>query len=159
MEFKEIRGDLFSLPKEYILAHCISSDFALGAGIAKTFRDRYGIKETLKLAHGKDGSGEPHGAYSWHDKGYCLFVSSEACPWTVANLVTKGRYFQKPTYGTLKEALHDFKTGLLNCYPNVKKVGMPLIGCGLDRLEWENVREIIKNQFADTDIEITVCRL
>lgn len=38
------------------------------------------------------------------------------------------------------------------------KIGMPLIGCGLDRLKWDKVSEIIKDVFADTDIEIVVCR-
>lgn len=150
MLLQEIKGDLFSLPEEYMLVHCISSDFALGAGIAKTFRYKYGIRDAIKKSHT---------AYSWDGKGRCIFVTTEASPWVVANLVTKYKCTDKPTYKTLKDALHDFKTGLLSCYPNVKKVGMPLIGCGLDRLEWESVKEIINNQFADTDIEITVCKL
>ena len=41
----------------------------------------------------------------------------------------------------------------------IKKIAMPLIGCGLDRLEWEDVKTIIINTFQDTDIEILICRL
>ena len=41
---KEIRKDLFEMTCP--LAHCISSDFALGAGIAVMFR-RMGVKRTL----------------------------------------------------------------------------------------------------------------
>ena len=37
------------------------------------------------------------------------------------------------------------------------KIAMPRIGCGLDRLEWGNVRRMIKCLFADTDVEILVC--
>ena len=33
---------------------------------------------------------------------------------------------------------------------------MPRIGCGLDRLRWKKVREIIKSIFQDTDLEIEV---
>lgn len=33
---------------------------------------------------------------------------------------------------------------------------MPKIGCGLDKLDWTAVREIIREMFADTDIEILV---
>ena len=29
------KRDLFTMPQGYYLAHCISADFALGAGIAK----------------------------------------------------------------------------------------------------------------------------
>jgi hypothetical protein len=35
---------------------------------------------------------------------------------------------------------------------------MPIIGCGLDRLQWDKVSEIIKDVFKDTDIEILVCK-
>ena len=41
---------------------------------------------------------------------------------------------------------------------NIKKIAMPLIGCGLDRLEWYKVSEIIKRLFSNTDIEILVCK-
>ena len=40
-----------------------------------------------------------------------------------------------------------------------KKIAMPVIGCGLDRLEWSKVSEIIKEVFEGTDIEILVCKL
>ena len=33
--------DLFTVPQGYYLAHCISADFALGAGIAKKFDEVY----------------------------------------------------------------------------------------------------------------------
>ena len=34
---------------------------------------------------------------------------------------------------------------------------MPIIGCGLDRLEWSRVSNIIKEIFENDDIEILVC--
>lgn len=155
MTFTEVKKDLFTLPTDYMLVHCISADFALGAGIAKQFR-KYGVKDALIRA---EAHGTTHSRGFFDGKGYCSFVNIEECPWIVANLVTKARYFEKPTYKTIKDAIHDFKTGLLTCYPKVKKVGMPLIGCGLDGLAWANVSEIVRQQFEDTDIEIVVCRL
>lgn len=35
---------------------------------------------------------------------------------------------------------------------------MPVIGCGLDRLNLTDVSEQIKNVFADTDVDILVCK-
>lgn len=35
---------------------------------------------------------------------------------------------------------------------------MPVIGCGLDRLNWNDVSEQIKDVFADMDVEILVCK-
>lgn len=32
------KRDLFTVSKDYTLCHCISADFALGAGIAKKFK-------------------------------------------------------------------------------------------------------------------------
>lgn len=153
MIYKESKQDLFILPSEYILAHCISADYALGAGIAKTFRDRLKVKDALLKLNNKD---------SWDGKGRCEIVrvqneSGETV--YVANLITKCRYFYKPTYGSLKESLVDMKQKLAHDYPEVRKIGMPLIGCGLDRLQWEKVSEIIKLVFEKTDYEVVVCYL
>ena len=42
MTITEIRKDLFNISNnEYYYVHCISADYALGAGIAKIFRDRF----------------------------------------------------------------------------------------------------------------------
>ena len=39
----------------------------------------------------------------------------------------------------------------------IKKLAMPCIGSGLDRLEWHKVRKMIKDVFENVDIEIVVC--
>ena len=41
----------------------------------------------------------------------------------------------------------------------ITKVAMPRIGCGLDRLNWDDVRPMIEEIFKDMDIEILVCVL
>ena len=43
MTIKEEKRDLFTMPEDYALAHCISADFALGAGIAKEFDKKRGV--------------------------------------------------------------------------------------------------------------------
>lgn len=47
MIYTEKNGDLFSASREYYLAHCISGDYALGAGIAKIFNKVYDMKNKL----------------------------------------------------------------------------------------------------------------
>ncbi len=37
------KGDIFSSPSQEPLAHCVSTDCAYGAGIAVTFKDKYGV--------------------------------------------------------------------------------------------------------------------
>lgn len=47
-----------------------------------------------------------------------------------------------------------------HCLKNgVTDLSMPRIGCGLDRLQWENVSTIIEEVFEATDIRITVYTL
>ena len=153
MIYKEEKRNLFTLPRDYMLAHCISADYALGAGIAKTFRDQLKVKDALLKLNNKD---------SWDGKGRCeiVRVQNESGEMVfVANLITKCRYFQKPTYESLEESLIDMKQKLSCDFPEVEKIGMPLIGCGLDRLQWDKVSQIIKPVFEGTDYEIIVCYL
>ena len=42
---------------------------------------------------------------------------------------------------------------------NIKKLVMPKIGCGLDRLSWGKVEPMVQEIFKDLDIEIVVCYL
>ncbi len=140
MTYREIKADLFSMPEEYALCQCISSDFALGAGIAKRFA-AMGIKRELIRQYPRE----------WHGSGYCLVTAVNGR--VVANLVTKQRYFNKPTLETLEQALVDLRGNTFS------KIAMPKIGCGLDKLLWEEVSPVIKRVFADTDAEITVCFL
>ena len=72
-------------------------------------------------------------------------------------LVTKERYWNKPTYATLRASLETMKT---HCGENgVEHLSMPRIGCGLDGLQWPKVVEIVKDVFKDLDIKITVYTL
>lgn len=47
MTYREEIRDLFTDSDEYYLAHCISADFALGAGIAVEFDKRFDMRRKL----------------------------------------------------------------------------------------------------------------
>ena len=150
MKFTVEKRDLFTVPKDYTLCHCISADFALGAGIAKKFALKGVKKELLNLY--KKGI--------WCGNGYALICHYDDIDSirSVVNLVTKEKYYYKPTYQTLKESLVDMKCCyLVNFGEHASKIAMPKIGCGLDRLKWDDVEHIIKDVFADTDVKILVC--
>lgn len=139
MTIHEEQRDLFTVPQGYYLAHCISADFALGAGIAKKFDEVYNMK--FKLFKNYDG-------YEY-ECGDCLVVDN------VFNLVTKPKCYHKPTYESLKEALKAMKEYVL--YFDIDKIAMPHIASGLDQLQWDQVLEIIKEVFEDTDVDILIC--
>ena len=139
IEYK--KGDLFTAGPEYALAHCISSDIAMGAGIAVKFRDM-GVKDALLRMN------RP----AWNGNGSCIPVTVDNRK--VYNLITKDRYWMKPTLDTMRTSLLDLKSQLAEPY-----LAMPLIGCGLDKLKWTDVSDIIKDVFADTNVHIIVYRL
>jgi hypothetical protein len=134
----EKKMNLFEVDEKYYLAHCISSDYAFGAGIAVEFAKRFKLKQNLKIK----------GTGIYPD---CIQVGK------VFNLVTKNKYWNKPTYKSLEESLILMKD--IICERDVKYLAIPKIGCGLDRLSWGKVREIIQEVFKDIDIEILVCSL
>ena len=145
MVIKEEKRDLFTVPQGYNLAHCISGDYALGAGIATQFVEVYNMRYKLHSQYPiPDGE-------KYANVGKALLVDN------VFNLVTKARCFHKPTYDSLYETLVDMKD---QCEEwDITKIAIPYIGCGLDRLEWDKVRDIIEDVFEDTDVEILVCSL
>ena len=146
MTYKEEFKDLFSVSEDYYLAHCISADYALGAGIAVEFNKRFDMRR--KLHENAPGYWEYMKLYNL--QGECILIER------VLNLVTKEKYFHKPTYKSMKQALNMMK---LVCEANnITKVAMPIIGCGLDRLQWDKVFNIIIDVFKDTNIEILVCK-
>lgn len=145
MIYKEVQQDLFTVSDGYYFAHCISADFALGAGIAKEFDNRYEIRHKLFEKYSMPGTVQSQYI------GCALLIGN------VFNLVTKAHYFQKPTYDTLYECIVDMKEQCIEL--GIDKIAMPKIGCGLDKLEWGKVRDIIFTVFNHSGIEILVCEI
>ena len=146
MIYKEEVRDLFSVPEDYYLAHCISADFGMGKGIVVEFNKRFDMKRKLQSKY-------PDYVNIWHHNVYggdCILEGR------VLNLITKERYFHKPTYISMRLALEEMR--LIIQKNDIKKVAMPVIGCGLDKLEWNKVSQMIKGMFENFDIEILVCK-
>ena len=147
MIFREEARDLFSVPEDYYLAHCISADFGMGKGIVVEFNQRFDMKNKLRSKYPEYLKQYTHLGIG----GDCILEGR------VLNLITKERYFHKPTITTMRIALQKMKK--LCAENNITKIAMPTIGAGLDRLSWSAVLEQIHMIFDDTDIEILVCKL
>ncbi|XP_023669172.1 ADP-ribose glycohydrolase OARD1 isoform X2 [Paramormyrops kingsleyae] len=136
-----LKGNLFSCPPQEALAHCISEDCRMGAGIAVLFKKQFGGVSDLKAQNKKTGD--------------CAVLRRHNR--FVYYLITKKKASQKPTYESLKQSLVAMKT---HCWENsVASISIPRIGCGLDRLSWEKVSVIIEEVFRDSNIRITVYSL
>ncbi|KAK3598478.1 hypothetical protein CHS0354_039566 [Potamilus streckersoni] len=131
-------GDLFDCPETDSLAHCVSKDLKMGKGIAVAFKEKFGKVDYLKSQGKKVGEV----AYLIKDGRYIYY------------LITKEKANDKPTYEDFKKSLQHLKKHCV--FAKVAHLSMPRLGCGLDKLEWSKVEQIISDTFGDMNIAITV---
>ena len=125
--YKEEVRDLFSVSEYHYLAYCISADFGMGAGISAEFNKRFDMKNKLRV---KDP--DYLSRYTRHRIGGDYILKGR-----VLNLITKERYYQKPTIITMRIAFQKMKE--ICAVDNIAKIAMPMIGAGLDKLPWSAV--------------------
>lgn len=144
MRLEKIKGNLFEAINTCFV-QCISADFGMGAGIAVQFNKIFNMKERLLKAY------KGNVLNIWKKK-QGFIVGTKSVP--VVNLVTKERYWHKPTYEHLRNALVELKAYCIE--HDIKDLSMPLIGCGLDGLSWQMVEDMLQDIFTDTDITIRI---
>ena len=123
------------------VAHCISADAKMSKGFAETISNHIsGLQEYCYKSKAFVGSVIP-------------FWDNDANRF-IYNLVTKNKFFEKPTLENLRISLENMRGhALLN---NVQIITMPKIGCGLDKLFWNEVLKILKDTFTDSGILIQI---
>ena len=133
--------DLFGVNyrEEYCLCYCVSKDLAMGKGIAVLFRDKFGGQDELRKQNPKVG-------------GVCSLPSGSV---RIYYLITKPKYWDKPTYETLRASVEAMRVDMAQ--RQLKRIAMPRIGCGLDGLKWDTVRSIIEQVFVDSGIDVLIC--
>ncbi|CAH1170078.1 unnamed protein product [Phaedon cochleariae] len=139
VKVEEIEKDLFEMPSDYSLGHCVAEDMRMGSGIAVKFkRDFKQVEELLGQRQKQGGL-----AYLEDNKRYVYY------------LVTKRTSSGKPTYETFWSSLKKMRDHIVE--KEVKQLAIPRIGCGLDRLEWSKVSCMLEFLFRNVDVKITVC--
>eukprot|EP00760_Papus_ankaliazontas_P033607 PhM_4_TR6497/c0_g1_i1/m.61601 len=136
-KIRELYADLMTCPDN--LCHCVSECLAMGKGIAVLFKQRFGGVDELKAQRAPIG-------------GVAVLKRGDQY---VYYLITKQRYFHKPTYDDLRRSLVAMREHMVA--NNVHSVSMPQIGCGLDGLKWDAVQRILVEVFDQSPIDITVC--
>ncbi len=80
--------------------------------------------------------------------------ATDRCP-HILGLVTKEHYYDKPSLNDMRAAIWNLRAMLeTNAWldgenPLMTEIMMPHIGCGLDKLKWEDVKEIIFDELGD----------
>lgn len=142
MKITEEKGNLFDCKEDYVLVHCISEDCAMGAGIAVEFQRKFNMRIYLLEMLARTS------------KHYPCAILYPLKKQKVINMITKEKYWHKPTYETLERSLDEV---VEICKANgFTKLAMPKIGCGLDRLNWIQVKSLLEEKFKDMPIEILV---
>ncbi len=138
MNLNYAKGNLFSSDDDVSLVHCVSKDMKMGMGIAAQFKNIFGNIDELKNQNKKIGEV----AHLQCSDRYVFY------------LVTKNRYSDKPTYYDVRTSLTNLR--LLCDDLNITKLAMPKIACGLGKLSWPIVENIIKSIFSNSEITISI---
>ena len=130
--FEEKFGDVFNCHPYWSMCHCVSRDLAMGAGVAVEFRKHFGQLPELRRQNAQVGD--------------IAVIRATVKPYGwVYYLVTKDAYFDKPTLLTLRRSLEKMRDRLVE--HGVSGLAMPRIGCGLDKLKWDAVKQILTDVF------------
>lgn len=138
MKFTEIKEDLFTSPETSCIAHCVSKNLKMGMGIAPKIINKFGGRSELldqKLDIGDCGVVRNGNRFIYH-------------------LVTKDMHYDKPTLETIKMSLINMRNHMMK--HNMNELCIPTLGCGLDKMNWIDVKNEIINIFKETNISITV---
>ena len=68
------------------------------------------------------------------------------------NLVTKNRFYEKPTYESLLASLYNLKSWVIST--NTRHLSLPKLGVGYDQLYLPHVFTLIRQVFDDLPIHI-----
>ena len=165
MPVTEVKGDLFESCDS--LAHCVSRDFEMGKGIAVIFKKKFGVVDEKHIADKNigdvvivdrqaDSNLELNGNEDTETtEDQTVEDQNNSTPNRyIIHMITKEKYYGKPTYTSLKQCLKKLYTNLKEL--GLNRVSIPRIGCGLDRLEWSKVKNILEKIFVDVDVTVYV---
>jgi O-acetyl-ADP-ribose deacetylase (regulator of RNase III) len=125
------KGDLFSTTASAI-GHGVNTQGVMGSGIAVLFKEKF-----------------PKNYQTYHNAckmrlllpGETLIFKEDGR--FITNIASQEKTGRNATYNYLMTAATDAALQLNDVY-NIKRLAIPLIGCGIGGLEWEGVEVILK---------------
>ena len=115
------------------LVHCISKDKEMSKGFAYQVKRNYPCQ-------------------NYHNIDNKILIQRD--PRLICHLITKDKYFEKPTIRNVKICLEKL---LDYCLQNeINEIDMPKICSGLDKLNWNKIENLIREIFINSNIKINV---
>ena len=135
-----VEGSVFEAPEGVALAHCVSADLAMSAGIAVQF-----VKRWPDIRSGSSRS-EP-GSLHVHSstRGY------------IFNLITKERFDDKPSLEDFRKSIVALKSKMQAL--NIKTLAVPELGSGRERLNLSEVIHVLQSILVEAGIGIIMYHL
>ena len=146
-KYREIKGDLLEMAKIGecfdIIAHGCNCHQMMGAGIA------LGVKKVFPMAHLIDHKDKREPIQRLGDLTYVHNIGSDVF---VVNLYTQFYGGANLDYSALELSLRK----LTMEFPAPRRIGLPMIGCGIAGGDWNKVKRIIKRVLSEYDVTIVI---
>ena len=135
-----VHGNILQYPGN--IAHCFSSDMKMGKGLALKLNRTYpNMKQDCKL-HSYVPIGSSISYFVPHENKHIL------------NLVTKERFYDKPSYYSLSRSLSSLEKQI--AAKGITEIALPKIRCGLDGLNRDTVFRLIKRKFVNSNVNVII---
>lgn len=123
------------LNSDRTIAHCVSADFLMEEGLSKLIKNKYGTDGiNIEQLH--------HIGWKFIGTKYILY------------LVVKEKFWMKPTITDMNRTLINLRHWCTD--NNVNELAIPRIGCGIDRLYWNDVMSLIQSELENYGISVDV---
>ncbi len=138
MRIHHIEGSILNSHSSIPIAHCVSYDGKMGAGLAKILNNKFQIRNQFLNCPRTVGSLVP-------------ILRGE---WVIINLISKYNFYDLPTYNDFYETLLSLRSFINNHL--ISKIAIPKLGCGLDQLNFSIVLNMLYNVFEFCPIDIYI---
>ena len=123
-------------------AHCISADLAMAKGLARQIKSWYpAAPSAIRLRYPPD-------------IGSVLNYADPISERYILSLVTKPRYYHKPTYESVLASLYELREIVLDA--GISHLSLPKLASGYDKLDFNIVFELICQVFDPLPITIYI---
>ena len=144
---QEINATYLSSPTDILysphsFAHCISADLAMAKGLARQVKSWYpAAPSAIRLRYPPD-------------IGSVLIYSDPISERYIFSLVTKSRYYHKPTYEYVLASLYELREIVIDA--GISHLSLPKLASGYDKLDFNIIFELICQVFDPLPITIYI---
>ena len=128
---RDLNADLLSMPVYYNIAHCIPADFTVYGVTAQRIDDVYDLVDLIK-----------HDYMDWEvrpDVGDVNYLKN------VFTLFATPKKYARPSMEDLRKCVANLAQECVDL--GIMHLAMPRIGCGHNKLKWDEVKDMICEEF------------